>query len=175
MKSLHIKSIILGMGMGIVLTSIISMIYLAGMNPNTKMTREEIITEAKKIGMVEETSLISESVQTTSEQGIRTENKAESNNVSENKATAEAKKDADKKPVQEPPAQQPVQTIDIRVNDGEDASMIAQNLLQKGIISDKDNFINAIKSVKLQGHIKSGDYKIKSGTDINSLIQIITQ
>lgn len=50
MRKFHIKSILLGIGMGIVLTAFISIIYSAGNQPT--MSREDIIERARQYGMV---------------------------------------------------------------------------------------------------------------------------
>lgn len=56
MAKFHIKSIFLGIGMGIVLTAIISIIYLAGSMP--VMSKEEIVERAKQYGMVYKEEII---------------------------------------------------------------------------------------------------------------------
>ncbi|WP_051411167.1 hypothetical protein [Acetivibrio clariflavus] len=77
MHKFHIKSILLGIGMGIVLTAIISIIYLAGNQPT--MGREEIIEKARQYGMFfkEEVILIEPSED------------AKNNDTIENKTTGE--------------------------------------------------------------------------------------
>ncbi len=52
MSQFHIKSILLGIGIGIIITAIASMIYLAGRDPMNELTKEEIIRQAEKYGMV---------------------------------------------------------------------------------------------------------------------------
>ena len=52
MKKFNIKSIILGIGIGIVMTSFISMIYLAGSSPVANLTNEEVIKAARQLGMI---------------------------------------------------------------------------------------------------------------------------
>jgi hypothetical protein len=52
MRKFNIKSIILGIGIGIVMTTFISIIYLAGSNPRVSLTNEEIIRAAKQLGMI---------------------------------------------------------------------------------------------------------------------------
>lgn len=49
MRKFHIKSILLGIGIGIILTSLIGIIYSAGRDD--KLTREEIISKAEQYGM----------------------------------------------------------------------------------------------------------------------------
>lgn len=52
MSQFHIKSILLGIGIGIIITATASMIYLAGRDPMESLTKEEIIRQAEKYGMV---------------------------------------------------------------------------------------------------------------------------
>jgi len=51
MKNFQVKSIILGIGIGIVFTALVSIIYNAG--GYSSMSREEIIEAAKSYGMIE--------------------------------------------------------------------------------------------------------------------------
>jgi hypothetical protein len=52
MNKFNIKSILLGIGIGIIITSIASMIYFAGRDPLSGLSKEEIISQAEKYGMV---------------------------------------------------------------------------------------------------------------------------
>lgn len=52
MEKFNIKSIIMGIGIGIVITSFISIIYLAGGSPKAELSDEEIVREALQLGMV---------------------------------------------------------------------------------------------------------------------------
>lgn len=52
MGRFQLKSVLLGIGIGIIITSIASLICLAGRNPMDGITREQIIREAEKLGMV---------------------------------------------------------------------------------------------------------------------------
>ncbi|HOV26859.1 MAG TPA: hypothetical protein PK566_10945 [Pseudobacteroides sp.] len=57
MINFNIKSIILGIGIGIIITSLISIIYLAGNDSKYTISDEEIIRRAEKMGMVKATSV----------------------------------------------------------------------------------------------------------------------
>ncbi len=48
----HLKSILLGVGIGIIITSLASMIYFAGRDPMQDLSKEQIIKQAEKYGMV---------------------------------------------------------------------------------------------------------------------------
>ncbi|MDP4182055.1 MAG: hypothetical protein Q8942_13325 [Bacillota bacterium] len=52
MNNFNIKSIVLGIGIGIILTSLISVIYVAGNNGKSAMTDEEVIKRASSLGMI---------------------------------------------------------------------------------------------------------------------------
>jgi len=57
MINFNIKSIILGIGIGIIITSLISIIYLAGNDSKDMINDEEIIRRAEKMGMVKASSI----------------------------------------------------------------------------------------------------------------------
>ncbi len=75
MKKFNIKSIILGIGIGIVMTSFISIIYLAGSSPGANLTNEEVIKAARQLGMI----MSQDSVK--AEDIIKTENSARDKNI----------------------------------------------------------------------------------------------
>ncbi|TYQ13190.1 UNVERIFIED_CONTAM: hypothetical protein Cloal_4248 [Acetivibrio alkalicellulosi] len=50
MSRFNLKSLVLGIGIGIVITSFIGLIYSAGLTP--QLSRDEIIERAKQFGMV---------------------------------------------------------------------------------------------------------------------------
>ncbi|HPV01549.1 MAG TPA: hypothetical protein PK127_03580 [Clostridiales bacterium] len=48
----HLKSLILGIGIGIIITSLISLIYISGRDPFEGISDEQIMVRAEKMGMV---------------------------------------------------------------------------------------------------------------------------
>lgn len=58
MEKFNIKSILLGIGIGIVITSFISIIYLAGSDPKGVLSDEDVIKRAEKLGMVKAESTV---------------------------------------------------------------------------------------------------------------------
>jgi len=61
MKRFHVRSIILGIGIGLIFTSIVSLIYFAGTEPATNISDEEIIRRAEELGMVKGSSIFDSS------------------------------------------------------------------------------------------------------------------
>lgn len=52
MGNFNIKSILLGIGIGIIVTATASIIYMSGRDPMKDLTRQQIISQAEKYGMV---------------------------------------------------------------------------------------------------------------------------
>ncbi len=52
MSNFNIKSILLGIGIGIIITATASIIYLSGRDPLKDLTKQQIISQAEKYGMV---------------------------------------------------------------------------------------------------------------------------
>lgn len=61
MKRFDIKSVILGIGIGIILTSIINLIYISGAKPTDIISDEEIIRRAEELGMIEKPAVFDDS------------------------------------------------------------------------------------------------------------------
>ncbi len=77
MKKFEMKSLILGIGIGIVLSSIIGLIFSLGYSaaaPEKSMTKEQIITQAKKYGMVQSKSILNDSTETNTKDQDTTDN-----------------------------------------------------------------------------------------------------
>jgi hypothetical protein len=52
MSNFHIKSVLLGIGIGIIITATISLVYLSGRDPMKELTEQQIVSQAEKYGMV---------------------------------------------------------------------------------------------------------------------------
>lgn len=165
MQKFHIKSILLGIGMGIIITSILSMIYLAGINPESNISKEKVIELAKKYGMVENTGFVNN-------EGAGNNKKEENkNNTPEQSKPAESTPKEPVKPVE--PVQPEIRAI--TVEPGDSSEVVAAKLLKAGLINDKSAFIKELSNMELSDEINIGDFKIKSGTDIKGIIRMITK
>jgi len=246
MKHFHIKSILLGIGIGIILTSIMSLIYLAGAQPEAKLSDEEIIEKAKALGMVEADSIFGNrnGSQGTTQDGTEdlkedtapgtgenadNINPAEDNGQQKNQTLGEAdgqnsqasdKKDKELEQAvgnvgedggqapseaasQENPeegqdkAEEPVKNddeesgaekkenngakkaslgdvIEFFIARGATSEEIAETLSSCGLISDKNEFTSIITKKNLTRKIEAGTYYIRKGTDVETIIKIIT-
>ncbi|MCX7842623.1 MAG: endolytic transglycosylase MltG [Clostridia bacterium] len=170
MKNFHITSIILGIGIGIVLTSIVSMIYLAGEKP--KMSREEIINEAKKIGMLEGTELIGSKEATQIQMAQKPESTVKLKEVQQKESMPEQTKQEGTTATSSSVPKE--QEIKIKVNPGDTSEIVSDRLLKAGLISDKAAFLKDLTAMGLTTEINIGEFNIKYGLDNRSIIKILT-
>jgi hypothetical protein len=70
MDNFSLKSILLGVGIGIIITSTVSIIYLAGRDPINELSEQEVIKLADKYGLVKSTQLINSEPQNESTTSI---------------------------------------------------------------------------------------------------------
>ena len=68
MTSFSIKSILLGIGIGIIITSIAGMIYFAGLDPIKDLSENDIIELENRYGLTRVSPLTTESPQETSQE-----------------------------------------------------------------------------------------------------------
>ncbi|MCX7747027.1 MAG: endolytic transglycosylase MltG [Clostridia bacterium] len=166
MKNFHIKSLLLGLGLGVILTSMISMIYMAGANPGSALSRNEIIEAAKQYGMVESSELIKKE----SPKLLAGNDPEKDEKKSETVEPVEPKDKAKKpEPTPIPPE------VSLSINSGDTPSIVADKLLKEGLIPSKEAFIGEmVKAGKTNG-IVVGQYKIKRNTAIIDIIHTIAQ
>lgn len=70
MYNFNLKSIMLGIGIGIIITSIAGIIYLAGRDPLNELSEQDVSRLADKYGLVKSTQLVSGEQQKESTNGI---------------------------------------------------------------------------------------------------------
>lgn len=170
MRKMHEKSILLGIGIGMIITAIAGIIYSAG-TPK-ELSKNEIISRAKTYGLIEPTKLLNNgnpvsdstaSASTTAKQtpGAST---ATPSSTQDTKKADTVKSD---------------QTIDgernivITIEDGHISKEVTKQLLDKGIITSEKEFSDVINSYKASRKIISGTYKFKKNEDLDYLVKKI--
>ncbi|WP_024831348.1 ABC transporter substrate-binding protein [Ruminiclostridium josui] len=174
MRKVHEKSILLGIGIGMIITAIVGMIYSSGTETQKELTKEEIISRAKTYGLIEPVRILdkdnseatdSTAADTTSEKspGVSTVSPA-SNEAAEKTSTAN--KDNTSTDTNE-------RNIVINIEDGHTSSDVMKQLLNKGIIANEKDFTNTIHTYKATRKIISGTYKFKKNEDVEYLVKKI--
>ena len=177
MKSFHLKSILLGIGFGTILTAIISMIFMAGNPNNVKLTDQEIMGKAKILGMIEAKSVLAVSG--------TTDTKLDSDGTN-NSTSTKTKEDGTSQKVSSqlldnsnlnsptPPPNTPEPEMIIAVVKGDTSESVGEKLLKAHIITDKKAFIVELTKMGLTMEINISQYKIKKGTEIKGIIKMLT-
>lgn len=147
MRNFHIKSLILGIGIGIVLTSVISMVYSFGTKPVQKISSEEVKKMARQLGMVESSQIIKDI-----------------DSVKDN--NSKAYKDAKPKSNDD--------KIQFEIVEGDTSEIVADKLIDLGLIDSRAGFLLKLEEMGLSTRIKPGKYKVKRGISIQTLIDEIT-
>lgn len=175
MANFHIKSIVLGIGIGIVLTGILSIIYLAGdKTAYNNLTKVQIIEEAKKLGMVMKT-----------ENNVFDKSSASNGNVfklnsdaksdkekeqeSKNQKSSENKADDSSKNTEE------IEKVKIIIESGDTSEIVAEKLEKSGLISKSQIFVDKLNEMRLSTRIKIGEFEIEKGADLETIIRKITR
>lgn len=156
MKYFNIKSILLGIGMGIFFTSATGMIYFNSIDVKQPMTKEEVINKAREYGMVEKSSVLKPSDTTPIPQATPSPASA---------ATATPKPTATPSPT---PTLGPEVTV--AVNNGDTAVIVAQKLFDNKLISDQDAFISKMISSKAAYKMVAKQHTFRIGMTDDEII-----
>jgi hypothetical protein len=194
MRKVHEKSILLGIGIGMIITAIAGMIYSAG--THKELTREEIISRAKGYGLIEPVKILNNdsaaadstaaentgatdtSVNDTSSKASPSKAASDKGNVSAGTAGETQRTDA-----AEPPDDNSKtgtdenkvsgRNIKITIEDGYTSKEIMKQLLDKGIITSEKDFTSVMISYNASRKIISGTYTFKKNEDLVYLVKTI--
>ncbi len=161
MRKFHTKSIVLGIGIGIILTSIISLIYTAGLG-DKGLSEKEIKDLARKYGMVEK-----------GEVRVNKKDKEDTINIASN----EEKDKIDVQNGDNSNSTKEVETkefITIIIEQGDSSDIVTDRLFESGVISDKESFKAKLENMRLSDKIQIGKFKIEKGSDVQEIINMIT-
>lgn len=156
MKYFNIKSIFLGIGIGVILTAMSGMIYFNFANSKATMTKEEIINEAKKFGMIEASSVISQTVMPV--------------------ATINPTPTLTPHPTSPPPTQTPTlgPEVIITVQEGDTAVIVAKKLYDGKLIDDQDSFVKMMIDSKAAYKVFAKQYHFRLGMGTQDIINSLT-
>ena len=176
MSRFNVKSILLGVGIGIVLMSIISMIYLAGMDPAKNLTEEEILKLAEKYDLVKRSDIINDStaILSTSEENNTAENTTPgSESLSTNTATG--KLDTEKPDKTIAKESETSAQVTITISEGATSEKIAAQLFEDGLIKDTSEFVKLLGDMGLEDNIQIGVFKINKNASMKEIAETITK
>jgi UPF0755 protein len=66
------------------------------------------------------------------------------------------------------------QTVQVTIPEGSSASQVAQALYDAGVISSTDDFLTQVHRQNLESSLKSGTYSFVTGSDVSTLLSLLT-
>lgn len=163
MKYYNIKSIILGIGIGFIITAMAGAVYFSFIVVKTPMTKEEIMTEAKKYGMIEQASL------------LKTTDDKSSTAAPSQTATPTIAPTPAATPT---PSAQPTPTlgpeVTIKVDSGDTAVLVAKKLHDNKLIDDQDSFVRQMIESGAAYKMFAKEYHLRLGMTSEDIIKILT-
>ena len=202
MRKTHGRSIALGIGIGMIITSIAGMIFTNG--TQKEITKEEIITLAKSYGMIEKTPLIippneisstsAISGNSTSASGSTIDDSNESTKDSSMDSLKDASKESsvtsisneaitgtsiDKSPTTSDESAQnsssvsKQRNIQIVIPDGAKSQQVIDDLLEKGVITSERDMIATFNKYNATTKINVGKFMFKKNEDLDYIVKTI--
>jgi gas vesicle protein len=180
MRKVHEKSVLLGIGIGMIITAIAGMIFSAG--NNKELSKEEIISRAKGYGLVEQVKIITEessdtnskaasdstAAQNTVTDSTKAETQPSASVASETeKGTQNANKDTAAS------ADINTRNIKIEVLYSYGSQQVIDDLFKKGVISDKEKFTKVLDTYKAATKIRTGTFIFKKNDDMDYIVKTI--
>ncbi|ACL76364.1 ABC transporter substrate-binding protein [Ruminiclostridium cellulolyticum] len=172
MRKVHEKSILLGIGIGMIITAIAGLIYSAG--TQKELTKDEIISRAKSYGLIEPVKILNENnsaadstvAVTTPEKSTPAVSTSSQASTEENKKTDTAKPSKTGTVTNE-------RNIAIKIERGNTAVDVMKQLLNKGVITSEKDFSDMVYSYRASRKIVSGTYMFKKNEDLAYIVKKI--
>lgn len=175
MGNFHIKSVVLGVGIGVLLTSILGIIYSLGTTASQTISDDEIMARARQLGMVENV----QSILIDDESNEKLNNHSRSNNNLDNQQSKEQDQDSEK--LAEVTGEEEIAEngtmsgeVSFVIESGATSHVVADILLEHGLIDDKQLFLIELERRDAITRIKAGSYNLKRNLSIEEIIEIIT-
>ncbi|HEY5583625.1 MAG TPA: ABC transporter substrate-binding protein [Ruminiclostridium sp.] len=180
MKKVHEKSIVLGIGIGMIITAISGMIFSAG--TNKELSKSEIISLAKGYGLIEQVKFINDenasnnsgnaSVNSTTDESTVADSTTDESTVADstkdestiaNSTVAETTTDVHSSE----------KNIIIEIKAGHTSQYVIDELLEKGVIESKEDFIAVLDFYKASTKINIGTFKFKKNEELHYIVKTI--
>ncbi len=172
MRKVHEKSILLGIGIGMIITAIAGMIYSGG--TQKELSKDEIISRAKSYGLIEPVKILNENNSEAADSTVAYATNEKSPGASTvSQASTEVADKTSTPSKDKTSADTNERNIVIEIEDGHISQEVTEQLLDKGIITSEKDFTNVIHSYKASRKIISGTYKFKKNEDLDYLVKKI--
>lgn len=169
---MKLKYFLRGVGVGIIFSSIVFLVAYQGAAAD-KMTEEEIIKEAEKLGMVTEEDPLGDLLTTQSDKK-KTENEnttsEEEEGTSEEDSTDESQAEQTTEITTE---NETAKEVTITIKKGTTSYTVCQNLQKMGLIEDADEFDKYLIKNGYAKRIRVGEHTLKIGMEYQDIAEAI--
>ncbi|MDF2884509.1 MAG: putative periplasmic solute-binding protein [Clostridiaceae bacterium] len=182
MRKVHEKSIILGIGIGMIITSIAGMIYSGGVNKEIKaedLSKDEIIRLAKNYGMIEKVEFLNGDAAQNTQTGNTADSEAKDTkdaNKTDQKTVTENSEESKSTPSQnttQNTTQNDDRNIVIEIKKGYKSQDVIDMLLEKGVISDEKKFKSVMYAYNVTKKVNFGTFRFKKDEDYDYILRTI--
>lgn len=168
-KGLKIMYFLRGLGVGIVFTGALFMLFSKVTSTEVSMTKEEVIAKAKEYGMVEGIDFKLEELL----DGTNAPNASSSPNESPSPtedASLEATSGTSESPSESPKT---IHYIKVTIAEGDSPRTVANKLQNAGLIQDADKFYEYLKENGYADKIIAGTYRIQDNALYSTIAKIL--
>jgi hypothetical protein len=175
------RDFILGLGSGLVLSSLLMFgLQLGGVgsapgSENRQTGRQTVSVQQQDNTQEKGGGSNTSAVSTPESDSTNTADKSNGPDMSSTLAQDSSSSTGESEKMTQTNSDQTQQEIRLTIPAGSDAEKIADLLLKKGLISNKEVFLETVKQRNVASQFKAGTYTIPSGLSINNLISILIQ
>lgn len=176
------RNLFLGLGIGLILSSIIFYIgFICFITPVRELSDEDIILKAKELNMIladeipeQETLSDEDIILKAKELGMIFESDINDETVEPESTTDNPNKEDIQPTTLNTQAEVEVEIVDVRILPGSSAINVSKTLYEAGVIEDADSFLNFLKQSNKANTIRAGYFKIPKGSSQQDILKILT-
>ena len=164
---MKLKFYLRGLGIGIVFATIVLAVSFHIHNDASQLSESEIISAAKKLGMVfaEDATQTENNTQNTETQNTETQN-TETQSTETQKANTQAEETQQREPE--------VKTVTLTITNDVSWRMAGKMLADAGVIKDGNDLYDYYNAHYPDAYLQNGTFEIPSDADLDTIIKILS-
>lgn len=158
-KPICMKSLLLGLGAGIIITGILSLIYTMGIN--TEPSQEDLIAYAKKNNMILQKNGSEKALSPDADERKDQMTQKQIENVA-TKPEVESSKDS-------------IEMKEFVISSGHTSEKVAKHLKDMNIIQNEEEFLKYLQRNRLEERLQVGKYSLHKAMNYEEIARIVTR
>lgn len=170
---MKLKFYLRGLGIGIVFATIVLAVSFHIHNDASQLSESEIISAAKKLGMVfaEDATQTENNTQNTETQNTETRNTESQNTETQNTETQSTETQKAEETQQREPE---VKTVTLTITNDVSWRMAGKMLADAGVIKDGNDLYDYYNAHYPDAYLQNGTFEIPSDADLDTIIKILS-